>query len=86
MIEYILGWIAFFAAMAAITLMGYQALQSEVTRREDDEIYRLAQEMAERAEVTVDARIEIIDEMGGGMVGSTKSCAAIAHPETRNVV
>lgn len=64
MIEYILGWIAFFAAMAAITLMGYQALQSEVTRREDDEIYRLAQEMAERAEVTVDARIEIIDEMG----------------------
>lgn len=63
-LEYVLGWIAFFAAMAALTLMGYRAIQADVTRREDEEIYRLAREMAERAEVTVDARIEIIDEMG----------------------
>ena len=65
MIEYILGWIAFFAAAIALGLMAIQGMQYELTRREDAEIYRLAQEMAEHAEVTVDARIEIIDEMGG---------------------
>lgn len=63
MLEYILGWLAFFVAMLALFLMGMQAMQSAVTHREDEEIYRLAQEMAEHAEVTVDARIAIIDEM-----------------------
>lgn len=65
MIDYILGWLAFFAAAAAIALMVMQGMQYELTRREDAEIYRLAREMAEHAKVTVDARIAIIDEMGG---------------------
>lgn len=65
MIAYILGWLALFAAVSAIALMMVQGMQHELTRREDAEIYRLAREMAEHAEVTVDARIAIIDEMGG---------------------
>lgn len=63
MIEYILGWMAFFAAVIAIGMMAIQGMQYELTRREDAEIYRLAQDMAEHAEVTVDARIAVIDEM-----------------------
>lgn len=73
MIVYILGWLTFFAAFGAIALMMVQGMQYEVTRREDAEIHRLAQEMAENAHVTVDARIAIIDEMGGVSVGSQKS-------------
>ena len=73
MIEYILGWLTFFAAMTALGLMIIQGMQYELTRREDAEIRRLAQEMAENAHVTVDARIAIIDEMGGAAVGSQKS-------------
>lgn len=64
MFEYLLGWLAFFAAVVALGLMAIQGMQYELTRREDAEIYRLAQEMASHAEVTVDARIAIIDEMG----------------------
>lgn len=63
MLEYIFGWLTFFAAVIAVGLMAIQGMQYELTRREDEEIHRLAQEMAEHAEVTVDARIAIIDEM-----------------------
>ncbi|MBQ4345800.1 MAG: hypothetical protein IJC75_01555 [Oscillospiraceae bacterium] len=73
MIEYILGWLTFFAAMTALGLMLIKGMQDAVERREQNEIYRLAQEMAENAHVTVDARIVIIDEMGGAAVGSQKS-------------
>lgn len=62
MLEYIFGWLTFFAAVTAVGLMAIQGMQYDLTRREDGEIYRLAQEMAEHAEVTVDARIAIIDE------------------------
>lgn len=63
MLEYIFGWLTFSAAVIAVGLMAVQGMQYELTHREDEEIYRLAQEMAEHAEVTVDARIAIIDEM-----------------------
>lgn len=65
LIEYVLGWMTFFVAIGILLVFVIQAIQSEVTHREDAEIYRLAREMAEHAEVTVDARIEIVDEMGG---------------------
>lgn len=73
MLEFLLGWLAFFAAVIALGFMAIQGLQYELTRREDAEIYRLAQEMAENASVTVNARIAIIDEMGGATIGSPKS-------------
>ena len=73
LIEYILGWATFFISIGILLVFIIQAIQSEVTHREDAEIYRLAREMAEHAEVTVDARIAIIDEMGGATVGSQKS-------------
>lgn len=65
MIEYILGWLTFFAVMTALGLMLIKGMQDAVERREQNEIYRLAQKMAENANVTVDAHIVIIDEMGG---------------------
>lgn len=63
LIEYVLGWLTFGAAITAVVIMLIKGMQDAVERREQNEIYRLAQKMAENANVTVDARIAIIDEM-----------------------
>ena len=63
LIEYVLGWLTFGAAITALVIMLIKGMQDAVERREQNEIYRQAQKMAENANVTVDARIAIIDEM-----------------------
>lgn len=72
MLVELVAWISLITALGIIGLRFMLHCQSVADHMDEEEIERRALEYASHANIEISTRVEIIDEMGGDSVGSTK--------------